>query len=174
VTENRYLDAAEWYDQLPTVYLAAAAVITNPGGRILLVKPNYRNHWNLPGGICEHGEDPYAGCVREVREEIGLDLPIGPLLVADWVAPAGPRPRPIISMIFDGGTLASADGITLQYEELDDYLFTAPEDVGNYLPASVAPRVPAALAARGSGGASYLPRRQADLAGGAAGQDLLA
>lgn len=162
VTGNSYLDAAAWYDQLPTCYLAAAAVITDPGGQVLLVKPNYRDYWNLPGGICEDGEDPYAGCVREVREEIGLDLPIGPLLVADWVAPAGERPRPIICFVFDGGTLASGDGISLQYEELDDYLFTDPANVGSYLPPNVAPRVPAALAARESGGASYLPRRLAD------------
>jgi 8-oxo-dGTP pyrophosphatase MutT (NUDIX family) len=164
VTQNRYLDAAEWYDQLPTVYLAAAAIITDPDGQVLLVKPNYRDYWNLPGGICEAAEDPYAGCVREVREEIGLDLPIGPLLVTDWVPPDGERPRPIVCMVFDGGTLASADGIRLQHEELDDYLFTDPGTVGSYLPPTVAPRVPAALAARRSGGATYLPRRPPDLA----------
>lgn len=159
MTEYRFLNAAEWYDQLPTVYLAAAAVITNPSGQVLLVKPNYRDYWNLPGGICEDGEDPYSGCVREVREEIGLDLPIGPLLVTDWVQPEGERPRPIVCMIFDGGTLASGDGIRLQYEELDDYLFTDPSTVGSYLPPNVAARVPAALSAREFGGATYLPPR---------------
>lgn len=164
MTEHRYLEADEYYEQLPTVYLAAGAIITNPGGEVLLVKPNYRPYWNLPGGICEANEDPYAGCVREVREEIGLDLPIGPLLVADWVAPDGERPRPIVCMIFDGGTLESADEITLQYEELDDYLFTDPGTVDRYLPPNVAPRVPAALAARKSGRASYLLPPKADSA----------
>lgn len=156
MTDNSYLDAAEWYAQLPTVYLAAAALITNPRGQVLLVKPNYRDYWNLPGGIVEDGEDPHAGCAREVREEIGLTLEIGPLLVAGWVPPAGERPRPIVSLVFDGGTLASGDGIVLQYSELDDYLFTDPAEAGSYLPPSVAPRVPAALSARESGGASYL------------------
>lgn len=157
MTQHGYLEPAEWYEQIPTVYLAAAAVITSPGGQVLLVKPNYRDYWNLPGGICEAGEDPYAGCVREVREEIGLDLPIGPLLVTDWLPPEGERPRPIVSMVFDGGTLASPDGIVLQREELDDFLFTDPGNVGSYLSRSVAPRVSAALAARGSGRATYLP-----------------
>ena len=157
MTDSSYLDPAAWYAQLPTVYLAAAALITNPDGQVLLVKPNYRDYWNMPGGICEDGEDPHAGCAREVREEIGLALPIGGLLVAAWVSPEGERPRPIMAMIFDGGTLDSADGIRLQYEELDDYLFTDPAAVGSYLPPHVAPRVPAALAAREQGGASYLP-----------------
>jgi ADP-ribose pyrophosphatase YjhB (NUDIX family) len=156
VTENSYLDPAEWYAQLPTVYLAAAALITDPDGQVLLVKPNYRDYWNLPGGICEHGEAPHAGCAREVHEEIGLPLPIGRLLVTDWVPPSGERPRPIVCHVFDGGTLASADGIRIQREELDDYLFTDPATVGAYLPPNVAPRVPAALSARESGGASYL------------------
>ena len=157
MTDNSYLDPASWYAQLPTVYLAAAALITNPRGQVLLVKPNYRDYWNLPGGIVEHAEDPYAGCAREVREEIGLALPIGTLLVADWVPPYGERPRPILCMVFDGGILASGDGIVLQREELDGYMFTDAADVGSYLPPNIAARVRAALAARKAGGASYLP-----------------
>lgn len=31
--------------------------------------------FNAPGGKVEPGEDPYDGCLREVREETGLDLP---------------------------------------------------------------------------------------------------
>ena len=31
--------------------------------------------FNAPGGKVEPNEDPYDGCLREVREETGLDLP---------------------------------------------------------------------------------------------------
>ena len=88
-----FLDAAEWYATLATLYGTAAAIITAPSGDVLLVKPNYRDHWSLPGGILEDGEAPHEGCAREVREEIGLSMPVGPLLAVAWIAPDGSRPR---------------------------------------------------------------------------------
>jgi 8-oxo-dGTP diphosphatase len=157
VTGTGFTDAATWYASLPVLYAAAAALITDPAGRVLLVKPNYRDHWTLPGGICEHAEPPHAACAREVREELGLDLPIGRLLVIDWAPPDGERPNPIMHFVFDGGTLAGPAGIVLQQEELDDYQFTDPAAVTAYLPPFIAPRIPAALTARASGAAAYLP-----------------
>ena len=68
---------------------AAAALFTNPAGQVLLVKPNYRDHWSLPGGILEHGEPPHEGCRREVKEELGLDITPGRLLVVGWAGPDG-------------------------------------------------------------------------------------
>ena len=59
--------------------------------------------------------------------------------------------------VFDGGTLAGPVGIMLQQEELDDYRFTDPAAVADYLPPFIAPRIPAALTARASGAATYLP-----------------
>jgi 8-oxo-dGTP diphosphatase len=157
VTGTGFTDAATWYASLPVLYAAAAALITDPAGRILLVKPNYRDHWTLPGGICEHAEPPHVACAREVLEETGLDLPVGPLLVIGWSAPDGDRPNPIMHFIFDGGTLAGPAGIVLQEEELDDYQFTGPDDVAAFLPPFIEARIRAALAARASGAAIYLP-----------------
>ena len=80
-------DTQAWYAGLATMYGAAAALITDPSGGVLLVKPNYRDHWSLPGGVLEHGEPPHRGCAREVAEEVGLQITVGPLLVVDWAAP---------------------------------------------------------------------------------------
>jgi 8-oxo-dGTP diphosphatase len=107
VTGTGFTDAATWYASLPVLYAAAAALITDTAGQVLLVKPNYRDHWTLPGGICDHAEPPHIACAREACEELGLDLPVGRLLVIDWAAPDGDRPNPIMHFIFDGGTLAS-------------------------------------------------------------------
>jgi 8-oxo-dGTP pyrophosphatase MutT (NUDIX family) len=137
------------------MYGTAAALITSQAGDVLVVKPNYRSGWNLPGGSLEDGEPPLAGCAREVREEIGLDLPIGPLLGVTWIAPAGDRPRPIVAFLFDGGALADFSAIVLQESELDEFRLVPPSALGNYLHPSYAARVQAALAARATGAPAF-------------------
>ena len=156
------MDERDWYASLATSYGSAAALITDiadggPSARVLLVKPNYRDHWNLPGGMLEDGEPPHVGCFREVEEELGLALDLGDLLAVTWAGPEGVRPRPSVSWVFDGGVLADPSSIVLQEEELDDFRFVPPSALAEYLPAHMAARVTAALRARGSGGAVYVP-----------------
>jgi len=152
-----FIDHDTWFAQLPGVVLAAGALITNPAGLVLLVKPNYRDHWSLPGGICEFGEAPHVGCAREVAEEIGLPLPIGALLAVDWLRPYPEPARPVMHFVFDGGTLADGSGIVLQAEELDEFRFTEPDQVGDYVAPFAVRRMRAALNGRASGTAVYGP-----------------
>ncbi len=48
------------------------------GDRVLL--QNERDEWELPGGKLEPGEDPGQCAVREVKEELALDVALGPIL----------------------------------------------------------------------------------------------
>jgi 8-oxo-dGTP diphosphatase len=157
MTTSNFIDQDTWFAQLPGVVVSAGGLITDPDGRILLVKPNYRDHWTLPGGICEHGEPPHLGCAREVAEEIGLDLPVGALLAIDWSQPYGVQARPIMHFVFDSGTIANGDGIVLQAEELDDFRFTEIGEAADYLPPFGVRRVRAALRARAAGVTVYQP-----------------
>jgi 8-oxo-dGTP diphosphatase len=159
MTNGVFLDHNEWFAQQPGVVLAAGALITDPAGRVLLVKPNYRDHWTVAGGICELGEPPHAGCAREVAEEIGLELPVGRLLVIDWSQPYGPKARPIMHFLFDCGELEDGAGIVLQREELDDFRFTDPAEMSGYLAPYGVRRLTAALEGRASGAAIYQPTR---------------
>jgi len=153
-----WLATEAWYAGLPTMFGSAAALFTDPAGRVLLVKPNYREHWSLPGGILEHGEPPHAGCRREVAEEVGLDIAPGRLLAIDWTPPEGVLPRAMVAFIFDGGVLPEHAPIRLQEDELDGYRFVEPGELAGYLPAFLATRVSAALAARATGAAVYVPQ----------------
>ena len=138
------------------MYGSAAAVITAPSGDVLLVKPNYRDRWGLPGGTLEDGEAPRSGCAREVLEELGLDLPIGALLSVTWIAPAGDRPRPLVAFLFDGGEVTDFSRIVLQEAELDEFRLVPPGQLGEYLWPSTAARVVAGLAARETGAPAFL------------------
>lgn len=51
------------------------ATITDSEGRVLLVHRTDCDWWCQPGGGLEHGESPWQGVVREVREETGLAQP---------------------------------------------------------------------------------------------------
>jgi 8-oxo-dGTP pyrophosphatase MutT (NUDIX family) len=48
-------------------------------GRILLLR-NERGEWELPGGKLELGEDPPACVAREIAEETGWQVTVGPIL----------------------------------------------------------------------------------------------
>ncbi len=58
----------------PTFTAGALVCITDPDGRVLLASHSYSAGWGLPGGLIGRREDPTATAVRELREELGLDL----------------------------------------------------------------------------------------------------
>lgn len=56
--------------------LATDAVIALEGGVLLLerVHSPHEGRWVLPGGLVERDETAREACVREVTEEVGLDV----------------------------------------------------------------------------------------------------
>lgn len=64
----------------PADIIAAGAVVTRKGGDVLLVhRPKY-DDWSFPKGKIDPGEHITAAAVREVAEETGLDIRLGPPL----------------------------------------------------------------------------------------------
>ncbi|WP_082159373.1 NUDIX hydrolase [Micromonospora sp. HK10] len=161
-----WTEPATWYANLASFHAAAAAFITDPDGRVLLVKPAYRAHWAFPGGYVDEGEYPHEACAREVREELGVAVQVGNLLVVDWAPPAGQRPRAIISFTFDCGVFTSLSGFRLPAHELEDVAFFGQREAEQRLPENVLPRVRAAIHARAeltpaylAGGSTMVPPR---------------
>lgn len=157
---QEFLPPPAWHASLPGVVMAAAGLIRDDSGRVLVVKPNYRDFWTLPGGICESGEAPHAGCAREVAEEIGMQLPVGRMLAVDWQLPLGiygPGARPGVFFVFDCGVLHSLSGVRLQQQELDDCRFAGEPELAALLAETTVPRIRAAISSLSSGCARYVP-----------------
>ncbi len=56
----------------------AGCIIKNEQGKILLIHRNTakRTQWEIPGGKIEAGEEPTKTAVREVKEELGIEVSI--------------------------------------------------------------------------------------------------
>ncbi|MFF5205298.1 NUDIX domain-containing protein [Streptosporangium sp. NPDC000396] len=140
---------------------AAGALFFDEDGRVMIVQPSYKVNREIPGGAVERGETPYEACVREVREELGIQPPIGRLLAVDW-APH-PERGEMILFVFDGGVLdaGALERITFADNELTGFGFHPVEDVDDLLSERMALRVKAAAAARDRGGLVYLEHGRA-------------
>ncbi|PWI08960.1 NUDIX hydrolase [Streptomyces sp. NWU339] len=127
--------------------MSAAAVLANDDGEYLIVKPGYKDGWNLPGGGVDEGETPRQACRRELKEELGIDRTPGRLLLSAYVHTADGAH---IYWVFDGGTLTAEQqqAIVLQESELTAFRFSTPSEISpNEIPSSRRPLWDAALGA---------------------------
>jgi ADP-ribose pyrophosphatase YjhB (NUDIX family) len=67
----------------PIPAIGVSAIVFDDSGRVLLIKrakPPAQGLWHAPGGKLEPGESLVEACRREVREETGLDVIVGPIM----------------------------------------------------------------------------------------------
>jgi len=64
-------------DQKPILLVAAIALV-DPDGRVLIAQRPAGKHleglWEFPGGKLRQGETPEAALIRELKEELGIDV----------------------------------------------------------------------------------------------------
>lgn len=149
----------EFYARLNTVNLAAGALIRNENDQVLIVNPSYREHWLIPGGSVDRDESPGEACRREIREEIGLELPLLGVLSVEYLPRRDYRPE-AIHFIFDGGILDESQiaKICLCDKELLEFEFCCIEVACGKLNASLAGRYRAAWDCLDRGSTAYLER----------------
>ena len=155
--EAYHAHLAEGNATQPRKRVVADVLIRDRYDRILLVDPNYKPDWDLPGGMVEANEAPHVAAQRELREELGIDLPISRMLCVDWVSPHGPWDDSL-AFIFDGGTLTSERVAQLQMAgtELERFEFVDAEEASQRLRDYVWRRVERAWRAVGQARSVYL------------------
>ncbi|HXH84652.1 MAG TPA: NUDIX hydrolase [Candidatus Tectomicrobia bacterium] len=120
------------YPLRPIVGVGAVVVLD---GRVVLVKRKYEplaGQWSLPGGTLEVGETLEAGVAREVLEETGLAVEVGPVIeVFDRILLDGERRVRYHFVLIDylcrviGGRLRAGSDVA-------DVALASPEEVETY------------------------------------------
>lgn len=155
-----HLPPAEYYATLPRHIGGAGAILHDEHGRILLVEPAYGDgHWEIPGGAMDDGEYPWDTARREVREELGLDLNPGRLLVVDWVPPQTDGRPALANYLFDGGPVTETHAhrdIRLAAGELTAWHLATPAEWDTLMAPHMARRLHACAKALADHTTAYL------------------
>lgn len=145
-----------FYASLPRTRGAAAALLLDERGRILLVKPTYKDGWFLPGGVIEAGESPLAACLRECGEELGFVPGLDGLVCVDWGPPRDGVDAVNIFVFAGRVTGTQIRDIRLPADELSDYTLRAPGEIGGLVPPHIERRLGPCLRAAAGGPVAYL------------------
>ena len=113
-------------DEKPAPVECAGAIVRDEAGRLLLVRrgrPPGQGLWSVPGGRIEPGETAEAAAAREVREETGLEVAVGAVLITAVIADGTYRVRDFDARVVGGELLAGDDASEVRWvsdDELDD------------------------------------------------------
>ncbi|MGH3455531.1 MAG: NUDIX domain-containing protein, partial [Nocardioidaceae bacterium] len=93
---------------LPRKRVITQGLVRNERGEFLLCELTYKPEWDLPGGVVEPGESPATGLVREVDEELGIELRPAELVAINWLPPWSGWDDACI-VVFALGTIPASD-----------------------------------------------------------------
>ncbi len=136
----------EYAARLPKKQVGTAVLFFNTKGELLILKPNYKEGWLVPGGAIDENESPLHSAIRETREEIGLNINELQLAGIYYGVKKGVF-TDSLKFIFSGGILTDNQiaQIKLQIDELQEYIFISPEKAISLLSSSLQKSIPACL-----------------------------
>jgi 8-oxo-dGTP pyrophosphatase MutT (NUDIX family) len=134
-----FIDPQLYYQSLPQKRVAVGALIFNEQGEILILKPNYKNAWMIPGGVVEKDESLSSALFREIKEEIGLDLKNEIKLAALDYRPAefsdNVNKSESLQVLFDCGVINRENQLLIKLDKTEntEYKFCSLSEAMNLL-----------------------------------------
>jgi 8-oxo-dGTP diphosphatase len=107
----------------------ASAALIDADGRLLIQKrppgKPFAGLWEFPGGKVEEGETPEAALIRELKEELDIDVEaacLAPATFASELQPGGTRHMVLLLYVCRKwrGTPTSLEGATLRWVRVQE------------------------------------------------------
>ncbi|MEU9578730.1 NUDIX hydrolase [Streptomyces chilikensis] len=156
------VDLRDHYALLPSPMTAAAALITDGRGRVLVAEHSYDHGggspYGLPGGMVHAQESPRRGAARELAEELGLtEVPVGRLVAVDST-PARTYGRALDVHVFAVGPLTDEQAASIGFPdgEILAVHWLPPDEALALLPAQIGNRLRYGLRALAAGTVAHL------------------
>lgn len=111
-----------YFNSLPQKRMGAGCLLFNEQSKLLILKPTYKDNWLLPGGVIEANESPRQACMREVKEETGINCQPTRLLCIDYVSDRINNLESV-QFVFLGGIIDRDIQIELPKIEISGYKF---------------------------------------------------
>lgn len=151
------LPPEEFYALLPKKRTAALVFYPCAHNTVLIVEPNYRPEWLLPGGSVEKDESLLAAAKRESIEEIGFEKVTNQLLVVNYIKTIGYKSE-TIHFVFKGENLIEEDmqRIKLEENELKSFRCATLEEAEKIVSKALRLMLPYAFKALETGSTEYI------------------
>lgn len=114
------------------LFILAAGIIIDPKGRLLIVRKQDTQKYMLPGGKINAGETPIQALMRELYEEVKIQIsPALAHFIKEYEAPAANEPGYFIRSNLFFILLPETVSIT-PASEIAEALWITPQDIPKY------------------------------------------
>ncbi|MBI2674309.1 MAG: NUDIX hydrolase [Candidatus Yanofskybacteria bacterium] len=117
----------EYFKALPKKRMASGVLMFNDSNELLLVKPSYKDHWSIPGGVVDNNESPREASTRETKEEVNIELEDLKFLCVEYTRKVGDED---LFFLFYGGKLTPEQikNIKTDPDEVSEFKFAKIEE----------------------------------------------
>jgi len=119
----------------PSRPLVGVGAVVWDGARVLLIRrghPPAAGAWSLPGGLIELGEAAADAAQREVREECGLEVAVGPVLGVFEPIQRDEQDRVVYHFVVIDFLAHRISGEAQAGDDADEVRWVAPDELAAY------------------------------------------
>ncbi len=122
----------EYFKAMPQKRVTSGVVLFNDNDEILIVKPSYKDHWSIPGGVVDNNESPLEASIRETKEEANIELEDLKFLCVEYTRKIGDED---FFFLFYGGKLTSEQikNIKTDPDEISGFKFAKIEEASKLI-----------------------------------------